>query len=143
MPSYNKVTLMGHLTRDSELRHTANETAVADVGLAVNRQWVDSQGQRQEEVCFVDVTLFGSQAEALHKYTHKGDPVFIEGYLKLDQWVAQDGTRRSKLRVVAERCQFLPKGTRNGSSRESTRSQAPQNGGAEPPTSRAEDDIPF
>lgn len=106
MPSYNRVTLVGNLTRDVELRQTSNETFVTDIGLAVNdrvkrgEEWVD-------EATFVDVTLWGRQAQVADEYLSKGSPVLIEGRLKLDAWESKEGEKRSKLRVHGEKMQML------------------------------------
>lgn len=107
MANLNKVMLIGNLTRDPELRHTPSGMAVADFGLAVNRQRKGADGNRIDEVTFVDVTAFGKQAEVIQQYTRKGRPLFVEGHLKLDQWTSQDGQKRSKLSVVIENFQFL------------------------------------
>jgi len=108
MANFNKVMLMGNLTRDPELRHIDGGNAVCNMGLAVNRKWRDQQGETQEETCFVDIVVWGKQAESCNEYLHKGRPVFIEGRLQLDQWQDREsGQNRSKLKVVAERVQFL------------------------------------
>jgi len=108
MPNYNKVLLMGNLTRDPELRYTPGGAAVCEFGLAVNRQWKNQQsGEMQEETTFVDITVWGRQGETANQYLSKGRPIFIEGRLQLDTWETQDGQKRSKMRVVAERFQFL------------------------------------
>ena len=110
MASYNRVVLVGNLTRDVDLRYTPSQTAVTDIGLAVNdrvkrnNEWVD-------ETSFLDVTLWGRQAEVANEYLSKGAPVLIEGRLKLDTW-EQEGQKRSKLRVVGEKLQML--GSRSG-----------------------------
>lgn len=112
MASLNKVLLMGNLTKDPELRYTPNGSAVADFGLAINRTYT-SNGEKKEETCFVDINVWGKQAESTSKYLQKGSPAFIEGRLQLDQWDDKEtGKTRSRLRVVAERVQFLgsPKG---------------------------------
>ncbi len=98
----NKVMLAGRLTRDVNLKWTPSGAAVADIGLAVNRSFTDSSGQKREETCFVDVVLWRKQAEVCHKYLRKGSPVFIEGRLSLDSWEDTAGQRRSTLRVVAD-----------------------------------------
>ena len=110
MASFNKVILMGNLTRDPEVRYTPSGTAVSEVGLAVNRSWFDKQSnQRKEEVTFVDVTLWGRQAEVAGEYLSKGRGVLIEGRLQLDQWDDKEtGQKRSKLRVVGENMTMLP-----------------------------------
>ncbi len=113
MPNLNKVLLMGNLTRDPEIKYTPKGTAVAEIGLAVNRVYSTDQGEKREEVTFVDVELWGRQAEIAGEYLKKGRPVFIEGRLKLDTWDdKQTGQKRSKMRVVGENLQFL--GNREG-----------------------------
>lgn len=107
MANYNRVILLGNLTRDPELTHAPSNTPVCKFGLAVNRKWNDSGGQKREEVCFVDCTSFGRQAETLNQYMRKGRPLLIEGRLHFSQWQGQDGQRRSKLEVIVERFQFL------------------------------------
>ena len=104
MASFNKVILLGNLTRDPQVRYTPGGTAVTELGLAVNRQWFDKQTQqRREEVTFVDVTLWGRQAEVAGEYLSKGRAVLIEGRLQLDSWDDKEtGQKRSKLRVVGE-----------------------------------------
>lgn len=108
MASFNKVLLMGNLTRDPELRYIPSGTAVAKFGLAVNRDYVDRQsGDKKESVCFVDITVWGKQAETCNQYLTKGRPVFIEGRLEFSSWETKEGDKRTKLEVVAERVQFL------------------------------------
>lgn len=107
MASYNRVILMGNLTRDPEVRHASGGSSVCNTGLAVNRTWTDGQGQRQESVCFVDLTLFGKQADTFAQYMHKGRPVLIEGRLDFQQWDDKDGGKRSRHVVIVERFQFL------------------------------------
>jgi single-strand DNA-binding protein len=125
MASLNKVFLAGNLTRAPELRYTPGGTAVAQFGVAVNRKFKNREGQVQEEATFVDVEVWGRQAETASEYLAKGSPVLIEGRLKLDSWESkQTGEKRSKLRVVGERVQFLG-GRRDKSTSESTRSSKP------------------
>ena len=108
MPSYNKVILVGHLTRDPETKYTPNGTCVAKLGLAVNRVWRNQEGQQQEEATFIDVDVFGRTAENVGQYLRKGRQILIEGRLKLDQWDDRNtGQKRSKLKVVADTVQFL------------------------------------
>src|SRR5687767_13133890 len=108
MPSFNKVILAGNLTRDPELRYTPKGTAVAKIGLAMNRQWKDESGQQKEEVTFVDVDAFGRQAEVISQYLKKGRPILVEGRLKLDQWDdKQTNQKRSRLGVVLESFSFI------------------------------------
>lgn len=114
MANYNKVMLMGNLTRDPQLSYTPNQTAVVDFGLAVNRKWTGRDGSKKEETCFVDCRAFGRTAENINKYMSKGRPLFIEGRLTFDSWTAQDGTKRSRHRVTVENFQFLPSGAVQG-----------------------------
>lgn len=109
MSNFNKVILMGNLTRDPEVRHTPGGTSVAEIGLAVNRSWYDKQSQqRKEETTFVDVTLWGRTAEVAGEYLSKGRPVLIEGRLQLDEWEDREtGKKRSKLKVVGENMQMV------------------------------------
>jgi single-strand DNA-binding protein len=109
MASFNKVILVGNLTRDPQVKRTPAGQAVTELGLAVNRTWWDKQSnQRKEETTFVDVTLWGRDAEVAGEYLSKGRPVLIEGRLQLDSWEdKQTGQKRSKLRVVCERMQML------------------------------------
>jgi len=108
MASFNKVILIGNLTRDPELRYTPKGTAVAKIGLAVNRVWTNEAGEKKEEVTFVDVDVFGRTAENVGQYMRKGRPIMIEGRLKLEQWDDRTtGAKKSKLGVVAETVQFL------------------------------------
>ena len=117
MASFNKVILVGNLTRDPQVRYTPAGMAVADVGLAVNRTWFDKQAnQKKEEVTFVDVTLWGRTAEIAGEYLAKGRQVLIEGRLKLDQWDdKQTGQKRSKLTVVGEEMTMLGSRQEGGS----------------------------
>jgi single-strand DNA-binding protein len=108
MANFNKVILAGNLTRDPELRYTPKGTAIARIGLAINRRFAGEDGQPREETTFVDVDAFGKQAETIGQYLRKGRPILIEGRLRLDQWDdKQTGQKRSKLGVVMESFQFL------------------------------------
>lgn len=111
MASFNRVILVGNLTRDIELKYTQGGTAVTEIGLAVNDRRKDQSGEWIEETTFVDVTLWGRTAEVASEYLSKGSPLLIEGRLKYDTWET-DGQKRSKLRVVGERMQML--GGRSG-----------------------------
>ncbi|MCA9303255.1 MAG: single-stranded DNA-binding protein [Phycisphaerales bacterium] len=116
MASFNKVMLMGNLTRDVEIRHTSGNTAVGNFGLAVNRKFKTQSGDQREEVTFVDCEAWGRTAEVMAQYLSKGRPVFIEGRLKLDQWDDKNGGgKRSKLSVVVENFQFIDSGQGGGS----------------------------
>jgi single-strand DNA-binding protein len=108
MAGFNKILMIGNLTRDPQLSYTPSQTAVVDFGLATNRRWTGQDGTKREETCFVDCRAFGRQAENINKYLTKGRAVFIEGRLTFDSWTAQDGTKRSKHRVTVENFQFLP-----------------------------------
>ena len=128
MANFNKVLLMGNLTRDPQLSYLPSQTAVVDFGLAVNRRWKSREGEDRDETCFIDCRAFGRQAENINKYLTKGRPVFVEGRLTFDSWTAQDGTRRSKHRVTVERFQFLPGTAKTGAD------QAEQSIGGTPPS---------
>ena len=130
MASFNKVMLMGNLTRDPELRYTSNGSAVTSFGLAVNRKF--KQGDEwKEDVCFVDITVWGKQGENCAEYLSKGRPAFVEGRLQYSTWES-DGQKKSKLEVVANTVQFLG-------------SRADSKGGSsvEGPPVPDEDDVPF
>ncbi len=151
MATLNKVFLIGNLTRDPQLRYTQSGTAVADFRLAINRVWTGQDGQRREETTYVEVTLWGRQAEVASEYLQKGAPVFIEGRLRLNQWVDKEGQSRSRLVVVGERMQLLgsrpaagaqagPAATEQADVLEdSPRDTVPE----EPPVAPPDDDIPF
>lgn len=111
MPNFNKVILAGHLTRDVELKYTPKGTAIARLGVAVNRKWKTESGEQKEEVTFVDVDAFGKTAETLAQYLSKGRALLIEGRLKLDQWEdKKTNEKRSKLGVVLETFSFMDSG---------------------------------
>jgi single-strand DNA-binding protein len=159
MASYNKVILVGNLTRDPELRYTPKGLAIAKIGLAVNRNYTTESGEKKEEVTFVDLDAFGRQAETLAQYMKKGSPLLVEGRLRLDQWDdKKTGEKRSKLGIVVEGFQFLGGG---GGGRNMEGSPVPPSGAAEAPRRPApapavapaggeseapppqEDDVPF
>jgi len=104
---YNKVILMGNLTRDIEIRYSQSGSAIGNTGIAVNRKWKSATGEQKEEVMFVDLTLFGRTAEIANQYLRKGRQVLVDGRLSLDQWTAQDGTKRSKHAVIVENLQMI------------------------------------
>jgi len=114
MANFNKVMLMGNLTRDPQLSYTPNQTAVVDFGMATNRRWTGQDGSQRDETCFVDCRMFGRRAEVVNKYCKKGNPLFVEGRLTFDSWEAQDGTKRSKLRVTVENFEFIGGGGGGG-----------------------------
>lgn len=134
MASYNRVVLVGNLTRDVKLEHTPQGTAVTEIGLAVNDR-VKRNGEWTDEPTFVDITLWGRQAEVASEYLSKGSSVLVEGRLKLDTW-EKDGQKRSKLRVVGERLQMLGGRSSGGSSSGSS-------GNHHNDDAIAEDEIPF
>ena len=107
MATLNKILVIGNLTREVDLKYIPSGTAVANFGLAVNRTYTDSNGEKQEDVCFVDIVAWNRLAEVAGEYLSKGRPVFIEGRLQMDSWEDQDGKKRTKLRVMAQNIQFL------------------------------------
>ncbi len=154
MASLNKVLLMGNLTRDPEVRHTPKGTAVGDLAMAINMTYKAQDGTEKEEVCYVDVVVWGRQAETCRDYLTKGAPVFVEGRLQLDQWEGPEGEKKSRMRVRADRVQFLSRsgGGGGGGGARGPRSDgagggAPSEGGApkqaSPPRDIPEDDVPF
>ena len=148
MPNFNQVTLIGNLVRDPELRYTPKGLAIAKLGMAINRKWRNEAGEEKEEVVFVDIDAFGRQAETLGQYVRKGNPLFVQGRLKLDQWDdKQTGQKRSRLGVVLESFQFLAsgKGRDEGESapapRPAPKTDAPASEADGPPGDG--DDVPF
>jgi len=109
MASFNKVLLLGNLTRDPDVKYSETGNAFAQFGMATNRNWTDKAGEKQEETCFVDVKAFGRTAEIVGEYLTKGNPAFIEGRLSQYIWEDEQGNRRSKLSVVVENLQLLPR----------------------------------
>ena len=157
MASYNRVILMGNLTRDPEMKYIPSGTAVTNFGLAMNERYTDRQtGEQRENTCFVEVEAWGRQAEVANEYLSKGRPVFIEGALKFDSWETEDGSKRSRLSVRAFRIQFIG-GRSDGdemgggyadaqpaaSSGQSTPYQSAPAPEATSAPSATEDDIPF
>ena len=148
MASFNKVILMGNLTRDPEMRYTPSGTAIAKLGLAVNRVWRDTEGQQKEETTFVDVDAFGKQAETLGQYMQKGRPILIEGRLKLDQWEDKNtGQNRSRLGVVLERFTFIGSGAGHadggGGAQQQSAPPPSQPTEGPPADGPGDDDVPF
>lgn len=152
MANFNKVILAGNLTRDPELRYTPKGTAIARIGMAINRTWKSETGESKEEVTFVDADAFGRTAEVIAQYLKKGRPILVEGRLKLDQWEDKNTKQKvSKLRVVVEGFQFLDSGRGGdgapGDGARSNRSSAPAQSVPEPAEPEApapeEDDVPF
>src|SRR5712675_3685825 len=152
MASFNKVILLGNLTRDPEVRYTPKGSAVADLGIAVNRQYTLENGEKREEVTFVDVTFWGRTAEVAGEYLKKGRPVFVEGRLQLDSWDDKtSGQKRTKLKVIGENMQMLgaPRGggAGGGGDEESSGGSRPTSRPAPPPKAAPsapdDDEIPF
>jgi single-strand DNA-binding protein len=152
MASFNKVILAGNLTRDPELRYTPKGTAVAKIGLAVNRTWTGEDGQKKEEVNFIDVEAWGRQGEVIAQYMKKGRPLLVEGRLKLDSW--EDKTTKqkvSKLKVVLESFSFLDSKGGDGGAPEVPSAPRPSRPAATAPTAEPiegdgppeSDDVPF
>jgi single-strand DNA-binding protein len=149
MASFNKVILLGNLTRDPEVRYTPKGSAVCDLGIAVNRSYTLDSGEKREEVTFVDVVLWSRLAEIAGEYLKKGRPIFIEGRLQLDTWDdKQSGQKRSKLRVIGETMQLLggrPPGAGGGAA-EGGESRSGKTTPPPKPTAAGEpddDEIPF
>ena len=143
MAQLNKVLLIGNLTRDPEVRYTPKGNAVADLGLATNRTWRTETGEEKEEVCYVNVVVWGKQAEAAGKYLKKGRPVFVEGRLQFESW-EKNGEKRTTLKVHCERLQFLGSagGGGKGASSESPAEPAVKDAAPSAPDLE-DDDIPF
>lgn len=144
MANLNKVMLMGNMTRDPQLSYLPSQTPVVEFGLAINRRYKKQDGSQGEETCYVDCQMFGKRAETINKFFKKGEPIFVEGRLKFDQW-EKDGRKQSKLRVFVENFEFLGRG---GGSGGSSPIQAPpeyqDNGVADAPYGAGmDDDIPF
>ena len=155
MASYNRVILAGNLTRDPELRYTPKGTAIARIGLAVNRTWKTETGETKEEVTFVDVDAFGRQAEVIAQYLKKGRPLLVEGRLRLDQWEDKNThQKQSKLKVVLEAFSFIDsRGANESAGAEAPRQRQPAPAAAAAPAAAEaaeaespapeEDDVPF
>ncbi len=150
MPSYNKVLLMGNLTRDVEIRTTPGNQNVANFGLAINRHFRTQSGEQREETTFVDCEAWGRTAEVMSQYLSKGKPVFVEGRLKLDTWQDKEsGQNRSKMRIVVESFQFIDsRGGGEGGGGGGPRVQTPQRSAPQPANTGGyepieEEDIPF
>lgn len=143
MPNLNRVTLMGNMTRDAELKYTPKGTAIADFGLAINRSWKDADGVKHEKTTFVDIAFWGRLAEIIGEYGGKGKPIYVEGRLELDTWEDKEsGKKRSKLKIVGESLQLLG-GKPQGSEGTSRRTEAPARQPAPPEGPIDDDGIPF
>lgn len=144
MANFNKVILLGRLTRDPQLNYLPSHTAVVEFSLAVNHTYKKQDGSQGEETCFVDCQMFGKRAEVINKYIHKGDPLLVEGRLKLDSWQDKEGNKRSRLRVFVENFEFMGggKGQSDGGP-SGGETDVGDNVGQEPFGGEAADDIPF
>jgi len=150
--SYNRIILVGNLTRDPELSYTPSNTAVCKFGIATNHKWRDRDGNQHEKVCFVDCTLFGRGGEVFKQYMSKGSPALVEGRLEFDTWTSQDGQKRSKHGVFVENFTFLGGGQQGGGggggyaapagAQAGTPGQGPGPNFNEPPPP-SDDDMPF
>lgn len=136
MSSLNKVFLMGNLTRDVQLTYLPSQTPVAEFGMAISRKFKKQDGSEGEEVCFVDCRLFGKRAEVVQKYFKKGEPIFVEGRLQLDQW-EKDGKKLSRIRIFVENFEFV-----GGKGKQDSISQ-PQDAGEFESFANGQDKDPF
>jgi single-strand DNA-binding protein len=152
MANFNKILLMGNLTRDPQLTYLPSQTPVVDFGIAVNRKWTSKDGEAKEEVMFVDCRAFSRLAENINKYMRKGRPLFVEGRLVYETWTAQDGSKKSKHRVHVDNCQFLgggpgaPTAEAHAGGETGPETSEPDNSGQTGPSKGAQpagDDIPF
>jgi single-strand DNA-binding protein len=140
MANFNKVLLLGNLTRDPQLTYLPSQTAVVEFGLAINRKYKGQDGSMKEETCFIDCKLFGKQAENLNKFCKKGNPLFVEGRLTLDSWTGKDGSKHSKHRVMVENFQLL--GTTNKVKTDGSKDSPPETP-IPPSTDGTNNDTPF
>lgn len=124
MVSLNKAIVAGNLTRDPEIRYTQSGQAVAGLDLAINNYFTSKSGEKKEETVFIHVVVWGKQAESIQNYLSKGSPVLIEGRLQLDNWNTKEGEKRSRLKILAQRVQFLS----SGKSRNNAEMSTPENG---------------
>ncbi|HIE34840.1 MAG TPA: single-stranded DNA-binding protein [Campylobacterales bacterium] len=145
---YNRVVLLGNLTRDIELRYTQNGTAIAKTGIATNRRYKTQAGEQKDEVCFIDITLFGRAAEIANQYLSKGRKVLVEGRLIYEQWVDASGQKRSKHSIAVDNLQMI--GSRDESSFEPNSTKEEQKSSSnldsnskEMPEIDIDDEIPF
>ena len=144
MPDFNRVFLMGRLTKDPELRYTAGGAPVANLRMAINRVYQSQAGEKKEEVCYVTVVVWRKQAEAAGEYLKKGDPLFVEGRLQSKSWETEDKQKRTVLEVVADRVQFLNRGKGGAGEGGSHEAAVEEEGVAPgPAASGSEEDIPF
>ena len=143
MASFNRIILVGNLTRDPQLSYTPSNTAVCKFGMATNRSFKDREGNSRDETCFVDCTLFGRGGETFNQYMSKGRQVLVEGRLSLNQWTTPEGDKRSKHEVIVENFTFLGSGRSEGApNRSSAPVSSPSGPGYDEPPPQG-DDIPF
>lgn len=133
MANLNRVFLMGNLTRDPELRYAPSGLAIVTFSMAINREWTSKDGEKKEEVCYVEVNAFGRTAEVIAEYFEKGKPIFVEGRLVFNQWEDKDGRKRSVLKVAADSFQFI--GGNGGGGQNHQKSNIPNND--------IEEEVPF
>lgn len=144
MPNLNKVLIMGTLTRDPELKYTPKGTAIVELGMAINRTYTTDNGEKREEVVFVDITFWGKTAEVIGEYCKKGKPLFVEGRLQLDTWDDKEsGKKRSKLKIVGDNFQFLGGKSESSDTKEERPQKQPASQQPKPPNLDAAGDAPF
>ncbi len=147
MASYNRIVMMGNLTRDPQLSYTPANVAVCKFGLATNRKFKDREGNQRDETCFVDCTLFGRGGETFNQYMSKGRPVLVEGRLHLNQWTTPEGEKRSKHEVIVENFTFVGSrgegGGGGGGGDSRAAAGAPSGPGHDEPPPPTDDDVPF
>ncbi len=143
MASFNRIVLLGNLTRDPQLSFTASNTAVCKFGIATNRKWKDRDGNMREDVCFVDCTLFGKGGETFNQYMSKGRPVLVEGRLQLNQWTTPEGEKKSKHEVFVENFTFVGQGGGGNNAPASQGGPAVGAGAGYQPPPPSDNDIPF
>ena len=141
MASYNKIIMIGNLTRDPQLSYLPSQTPVVEFGLASNRRWRDKDGNNRDETCFVDCRAYGRMAENISKYCQKGRPLLVEGRLTFDQWETPEGAKRSKHRITVESFTFVD--SRGGAAASGSNDPQPPAAPADDSSPPPNDDIPF
>lgn len=140
MANYNKVILVGNLTRDPQLSYLPSQTPVCEFSMAINHRWRGQDGEQREDTCFIDCQIFGKQAETFNQYMAKGRSVLVEGRLQLDRWESQDGQKRSKHRIFVQSFQFLGQGGGQGGGQGRAAPQQPQAQSSPPPQQQGQQD---
>jgi len=143
MAGFNRILLLGNLTRDPQLSYTPSQTPVVDFGVATSRRWTGQDGSQREETCFVDCRAFGRTAENINKFFNKGRPIFIEGRLTYDAWTAQDGTKRSKHRITVDTFHFVSGGAGGGGPDQGDQGGPDAGPPGRGPSGVSDDEIPF